>query len=114
MVEVEHNLRMLAAELLGILYSTLGEVAEDGAVSIVTGTLGNLHDNGRLCLDGSHDDGLHLLHGVEVESGDSIATGYGSLEHLAGINETQILVIYHNLFVFKMSNFVLNDGKVTK
>ena len=45
MVEVQNNLRMLTAELLSILYSALSEVAEDGAVSIVTSTLRNLHDN---------------------------------------------------------------------
>ncbi len=88
MVEVQNNLRMLTAELLSISYSTLSHVAQDSSVSIVTSTLRNLHDNWRLCLNGSLYDSLHLLHCVEVESWDSIATGYCSLEHLASIYET--------------------------
>ena len=38
-VEVQHDLRMSAAQLLGIGNGTLGHVAEDGGVGIVTGTL---------------------------------------------------------------------------
>ena len=44
-VEVENNLRMLAAQFLGILYSTFCHVTEQSLVSIVTGTLRNLKDN---------------------------------------------------------------------
>ena len=88
MIEVQHNLRMLTTQFLGICDGTLGHVAEDGSVGIVTGALRHLHDNGRLCLNSSLNDSLHLLHRVEVEGGDSIATGYCSLEHLASIDET--------------------------
>ena len=88
MVEVQHNLRMLTAQLLGISHSALSHVTQNSSVGIVTSTLGHLHDNRRLCLNSSLYDSLHLLHGVEVESGDCIATGYGLLEHLACIYET--------------------------
>jgi len=36
---VENDLRIGAAQLLGISYSTLCHVAQNGSVSIVTGTL---------------------------------------------------------------------------
>ena len=96
-VEVENDFRSLATEFLGILYSTLGHVAEDGAVGIVTGALADLHDDGALGFYGSLHDGLHLLEGVEVESGDGIATCYGLLEHLAGVHETEFFVTGHGV-----------------
>ena len=39
MIEVQYNLRIGAAQLLGVSHSTLSHVAEDRSVSIVTSTL---------------------------------------------------------------------------
>ena len=100
MVEVKNNLRILATEFLGVLNSTLGKVAEDGTVGISASTLRHLHDDGRLGLNSSLNDSLHLLHCVEVESGDGIATSNGLLEHLTGVHQTEIFVIYHGINIF--------------
>ena len=70
MVEMENDLGMLPAEFLGIGHCALSHVAEQGAVGIVARTLGNLKDNGRFFLGSSLDDGLELLHVVEVKSRD--------------------------------------------
>ena len=95
-VEVKGNLRIGTAELLGILHSTLSHVAEDGAVSVGTSTLADLHDDGRLGFHGSLHNSLHLLHGVEVEGGDGIATGNGLLEHFTGVYQPKFFVTGHN------------------
>ena len=95
-VEVQHDLGILAAQFLGILHSTLGQVAQDGTVGIVAGTLRYLHDDGRLALYGCHYDGLHLLHGVEVEGRNSIATSHCLGKHFTGVHQTQFFVTYHN------------------
>ena len=86
-IEMEHDLGMLPAERLGILHSTLGHVAEKDRVGVVAGALRHLEDHRRLGVGGSLDDGLKLLHVVEVESGDGVAAMYGLLEHLAGVDE---------------------------
>ena len=99
MVEVKHDFGLLATELLSILYSTLSHVAEDGAVSVGTSTLGYLHDDGRLGLNSSLHDSLHLLHGVEVESGDGVTACNGLLEHLTGVHKTQFFVACHKTFL---------------
>ena len=91
-VEVEHDLRIGAAEFLGVFNSTLGHVAEDGAVGVVAGTLRDLHDHRRLLLDSSLHDGLHLFHGVEVESRDSVATLNSLCKHFPGVHQAEFLV----------------------
>ena len=94
-VEVQHNLGVGAAKLFGILHGTLGHVAQEGGVGIVACTLRNLKDDGALGLDSGLDDGLHLLHVVEIEGGDGIAAVDCFLEHLTGVHESDFLVIYH-------------------
>ena len=79
-IEVQHDLRMGAAQLLGVLASAARHLQNDG----------------RLGLDRSLNDGLHLLHVVEVERSDRILPCDGLLEHLAGVHQTQILVVNHN------------------
>ena len=91
-VEVEHDLRICAAEFLGVFNSTLSHVAEDGAVSVVTSTLRDLHDHRRLGFNGSLHDSLHLFHGVEVESRDSIATLNSLCKHFPGVHQAEFLV----------------------
>ena len=44
-IEVENDLRMVAAQLLSILYSTLCQVTEQSRVSILASTLRYLEDN---------------------------------------------------------------------
>ena len=103
-VEVEYDFRMLASELLSVFYSTLSKVTEDSAVSIVTSTLWNLHDNRRLSFYCSHNDSLHLLHCVEVECWNSVTASNCALEHLAGVYETEVFVIYHNSKLYLKCN----------
>ena len=83
MVEVKHDLGMLATELLSILYSTLSHVAEKSLVGVCTSALRYLEDNRRLGLNSSLNDSLELLHVVEVESRDSIAALDCSCKHIA-------------------------------
>ncbi len=91
-VEVEHDLRIGAAEFLGVFNSTLGHVAKDGAVGVVAGTLRDLHDHRRLLLHSSLHDGLHLFHGVEVESRDGVATLNSLCKHFPGVHQAEFLV----------------------
>ena len=95
---MEHDLGMFPTEFLGVFYSALSHVAQEGSVCIVACALGNLKDNGRLFLRSSLDDGLKLLHVVEVESGDSIAALDSLGEHLAGVHKTKFFITYHSLF----------------
>ena len=94
-VEVEDNLRLLAAELLGVLDRAFGHVAENRGVRVLAGALGDLHDDGRLGLDRGLDDGLHLLHRVEVERGNGVAALDRLCEHFLGVDETKLLVADH-------------------
>jgi hypothetical protein len=94
-VQVEDNLRILPTQFLGVFYGTLCHIAEEGLVGVVTGTLGNLEDHRALGLCAGLDDGLKLLHVVEVESGDGVTAGNGLLEHLTGVHKTNFFVRYH-------------------
>ena len=96
-VEVEHDFRMSATQFLSVGNSAFGHVAQDGGVGIVASTFRHLHDDGRLCLDSSHDDGLHLFHCVEVEGRDGISTLDGSCKHIARVYKTKIFVINHTV-----------------
>ena len=86
-VEVQNDLGILPAEFLGVGHSTLGHIAEQGRVSVVASALGHLENNGRLLLCGGLDDGLELLHVVEVESGDCITALDGLGKHLTGVDQ---------------------------
>lgn len=72
-VEVEHYLGMLPAKLLGILHGAFGHVAQQGGVGIVARALAHLQDHGAFGLGSGLDDGLELLHVVEIERGDGVA-----------------------------------------
>ena len=99
-VEVEHDLGVLAAELFGIGYSALGHEAEEGLVGIVACAFGYLEDHGALGLYCSHDDGLELLHIVEVECWDGIATADSLGKHVAGVDKAEFLIIYHDINIY--------------
>ena len=94
-VEVENDLGLLAAEFLGVLNRAFGHVAENRGVRVLAGALGDLHDDGRLRLDRRLDDGLHLLHRVEVEGRNSISALDRLREHLLRVHETEFLVADH-------------------
>ena len=96
MVEVKNNLRFLPSEFLCILHCTLCHIAEKGLVCIIAGTLGYLENNWGLGLCRSLDDGLELLHIIEVERRNSIATLDSLGEHLSGVHKTDFFVRYHN------------------
>ena len=102
-IEMENDLGFLAAEFLGVLDGALSHIAENRGIGVLARALGDLHDDGRLGFDRGLDDGLHLLHGVEVESGDGIAALYRLGEHFLGVDETKFLVADHlvfSLFIF--------------
>ena len=94
-VEVEDDLRLLAAEFLGVLNRAFGHVAENRGVRVLARALGDLHDDGRLGLDRGLDDGLHLLHRVEVECGNGVTALDRLCEHFLGVDETKLLVADH-------------------
>ena len=70
-------------------------VAQERLVSVLTCAAGYLKDDGRLGLYCSADDSLQLLHVIEVESGDSVATLDSLCEHIAGVHKTQFFVTNH-------------------
>jgi hypothetical protein len=87
MIQVENDLRTLAAQFLGILHSTLCHVTKQGSVGIVASALRHLQDHRALQVGRGLDDSLELLHVVKVEGGNSIAAIDGSFEHLTGVHE---------------------------
>ena len=95
-VEVEADFGMLATEFLSVSHSTLCHVAKQRGVGIFACSLRYLKDHGALFSNSSLDDGLELLHIVEVESGNCITAFYGTGEHFASVHQTEIFVIYHN------------------
>jgi hypothetical protein len=95
-VEVQNNLGIFPAEFFGVFNGTLCHVAEECGICIVAGTFGNLEDNGRFFFRSCLDDGLKLLHVVEVKSGNSITALDGLFEHLAGVYEAEFFVAYHS------------------
>lgn len=112
-VKVKHDFRFFPTEALGILNSALSHIAEKDRVGIVTRTLGYLKDNRRFCVGSSLDDGLELLHVVEVECGDGITAMHCLGKHLFCVDKAKFLVIYHVLSKF----FVLCahfDAKIQK
>ncbi len=95
MVEVKNNLGMLPAKFLGIGNGTLCHITQKSGVGIVAGTLGNLEDYRRLLLGSGLDDGLKLLHVVEVESRDCVSPFDSLCKHLTGVHKTQFFIAYH-------------------
>ena len=97
-VQVKNNLGVLPTQFLGILNSTFCHVAEEGLVGVVTGTLGNLENHRALGLCSCHDDGLELLHVVEIESRDGVTAFNGLGEHFAGVYKAQFFVRNHSFY----------------
>ena len=95
-VQVKDDLRLLPAQFLGIFDGTLGHIAEQGLVRVVARTLGDLQDHRGLGLRGGLDNGLELLHVVEIECGDGVTTGDSLSEHLSGVHKAKIFVRNHN------------------
>ena len=99
-VEVKNDLGLLAAEFLGVFNRALSHVAENRGVRILAGALRDLHDDGRLRLNRCLNDGLHLLHRVEVEGRNSISALDRLCEHLLGVHESEFLVADHLIISF--------------
>ena len=78
---------MLPTELFSVLYSALSHVTEKGLVRIVTRTFRYLEDHRGFGLSRSFDDRLELLHVVEVECRDSVASLDCLSKHLTGVNK---------------------------
>ena len=111
-VEVQDDGNVLA-QLLGILDGALCHVTQQGLVGVFACACRNLQDHGRGSLHAGLDDGLHLLHVVEIECRDGITAFDGLCEHVARVHETQIFVRYHNIRM--LVNFALKKPyKFTK
>ena len=95
-VEVQHDGDVLA-QFLGVLHGALRHVAEQRLVGVLACAGRNLQDHGRRSLDARLDDGLHLLHVVEVECRNGITAFDGFGKHLAGVYQAQFFVGYHNV-----------------
>ena len=95
---MQHD-RNVLAQLLGILHGTLGHVAQNGRIGILAGTRRHLHNHGRRSFDARLHDGLHLLHVIEIESGNGIPTLDRLGKHLAGIHQAQFFIRYHNYII---------------
>ena len=108
-VEMENDLGLLAAEFLGVLDGALGHITENRGVGVFARALGDLHDYGRLGFDRGLNDGLHLLHSVEVESGDGVAALYRLSEHFLGVDETKLLVADHFGFLLVYFSRLLRE-----
>ena len=95
MVEVKGDLWVRATQFLSVFDSTLSHIAKECLVRILASTAGDLEDDGGLRFYGSTDDSLELLHVVEVECGDSIATLDSLGEHLTSVDQAEFLVTNH-------------------
>ena len=91
------------AQLLGILDGALCHVAQQRLVGVFACARRNLEDDRRRSLHASRDDGLHLLHVVEVECRDGITALDGFCEHLTGVHKSQFFVRYHNNLIYAVN-----------
>lgn len=103
-VEVQHDLGFGPAQLLGILDGAFGHVAQQRLVGVVARALRYLEDDRRLGLGGSLDDGLQLLHVVEVECRNGITSLDCLGKHLTGVHQAQIFVGYHSLLIYAVNH----------
>lgn len=94
MVEVEHDGNRIP-QLLRIFDGALCHVAQKRLVRVLASTGRYLKDDGRFAFDASLDNGLHLLHIVEVECGNGIATFDGFGKQFARIDEPEVFVTNH-------------------
>ena len=102
-VKVKNDLGMLPTDRLGILNGTLGHIAEQDGVGIVARTLRDLKDNGGLGFGSGADDGLKLLHVVEIECRNGITAVNGLGKHLASVYKTKFFVINHFFIDLRLS-----------
>jgi hypothetical protein len=80
---MQHNLRMLQTKFFCVFYCSLSHITQQSLIGVLAGTAGHLQNHGRTGFDGCLNNGLQLLHIVEIKCSDSILTGYGLLEHLS-------------------------------
>ncbi len=83
-VEVEDD-GDVEAEFFRVFDRALGHVAEHGLVGVLAGAGRDLEDDRALRLDAGRNDGLNLLHVVEVVGRDGVTALYRLLEELDGV-----------------------------
>ena len=72
MIKVQND-RNGIAELLGIGYSALSQITEQGLIGIFAGTTGNLKNDRGFGFHAGTDDCLELFEVVKIESRDGIS-----------------------------------------
>ena len=77
------------------LHGALGHVLQEDLVGVLPRALGNLEDDRGPAVDAALDDGLQLLHVVEVVGGDGVLACHCLAEHFSGVHETELLVADH-------------------
>jgi hypothetical protein len=110
-VEVQND-RNVLAQLLGIFDGALSHVAEQGLVGVFARARRHLKNYRRRSLHASLNDGLHLLHVVEVECRDGITALDGLCEHLTGVHKTQIFVGYHSNLIYAVNCFSRKTAQI--
>jgi len=89
MVEVEGDGNTCTvAQFLGKLDGSLGHVAQKGLVGILAGAFGDLQDHWRFGFHAGTDNGLQLLHVVEIVCRNGITAVDGVGKHLAGVYQS--------------------------
>lgn len=81
------------AQRFGHGHGPRGQVRQHGGLGVFAGTAGNLQDHRRLGFRTAGGDALKLLHVVEIIGRHGKAFVHGLPEHIAGIDQTEILEV---------------------
>ena len=79
-------------------YAHQHDVTVEGELGVLAGVEDEVSSDHHTYTDPEEVIELELLHVVEVERGDSISASDGLLEHLAGVNKAESLIICHHGF----------------
>lgn len=94
MVEVKHD-GNVESEFVGIFDRALGHMAQHCLVGVFPSPRGDLKNDRTLRLDAGLDNGLKLLHVVEIVGGNGITALYRLLEQLDRIAKAELLIAGH-------------------
>lgn len=83
-------------EFLGIGRGALGHIPQKGLVGIFPGAGRDLEDHRRPGFHASLDNGLELLHIVEIIGGNRITARCRLFEHVPGIDKPEVLITDHD------------------
>src|SRR5574344_1498588 len=86
-IQMKNN-RNIASQLLCILNCALRHISQYSLIGILSCTGRYLKNNRRLCLYASLNNSLHLLHVVEIEGWNSIASLNRFGKHLPGVYQS--------------------------